>query len=125
MKGANRAFDEMGKLASGALGLATGLREEILATVRAQMEIIATRLDLATRSELEELRAMVQTLREEQETHKKMHAESKTEPAAHRRAKASRVAAPSRDIPRKKDSKTSEKRNASVTRKTRKASKRV
>jgi len=67
MQTQNRFFDDMARLASGALGSLAGLRQEIEARVREQVERMLRNMDLVTREEFEVVRAMAARARAEQE----------------------------------------------------------
>ena len=68
MQSRNRLFDDLARVANGALGVAAGMREEIDARMREQVERVLGRLDLVTREEFDAVRAMAVKAREEQET---------------------------------------------------------
>ena len=63
----NRLLDDLARMASGAVGALTGVRAEIEARVRDQLERILARMDLVTREEFEAVRAMAAKARAEQE----------------------------------------------------------
>jgi BMFP domain-containing protein YqiC len=63
----NRFFDDLARVASGALHTLGGLREEIEMRVRERLERLATEMNLVTREEFEAVRAMARKAREEQE----------------------------------------------------------
>ena len=63
----NRLFDDIAKMASGALHTLGGLREEVETRVRERIERLAVDMDLVTREEFEAARAMAAKAREEQE----------------------------------------------------------
>ena len=67
MQSRNRLFDDLARVANGALGVAAGMREEIDARMREQVERELGRLDLVTREEFDAVRAMAVKAREEQE----------------------------------------------------------
>jgi len=67
MQTENRWLDDLARVASGALGVAAGVRSEIEAHLRDQFERILTQMDLVTREEFEVVRAMAIKAREEQE----------------------------------------------------------
>ena len=68
MQSQNRFLDDLARVASGALGVATGMREEVESRLRDQFERVLARLDLVTREEFDAVRAMAVKAREEQET---------------------------------------------------------
>ena len=63
----NPLLDDLARVASGALGALTGMRAEVEARVRDQLERILARMDLVTREEFEAVRAMAAKARVEQE----------------------------------------------------------
>lgn len=67
MTAQNRLFEDMAKLASGALGAAAGIRGEMEALFRQQMERVLHEMDLVTRDEFEVVRLMAEKAREENE----------------------------------------------------------
>jgi BMFP domain-containing protein YqiC len=67
MQSQNRFFDDMARVASGAVGALAGVRGEIEARFRDQLERILTGMDLVSREEFEAVRAMAAKAREEQE----------------------------------------------------------
>jgi BMFP domain-containing protein YqiC len=67
MQSQNRLLDDLARVASGALGVAAGMREEVEARLREQFERVLSRMDMVTREEFEAVRAMAVKAREEQE----------------------------------------------------------
>jgi BMFP domain-containing protein YqiC len=67
MQTQNRLLDDLARVASGALGVAAGMRGEIEARLREQFEKILSQMDLVTRDEFEAVKAMAAKAREEQE----------------------------------------------------------
>lgn len=63
--GRNRIFDELGRLATDAAGVARGVREEIEMIVRSQAERVLRDLDVVQREEFEAVREMAVKAREE------------------------------------------------------------
>ncbi len=63
----NRFFDDMARVAGGAMGVLSGLKGEIESMVHAQVERILGRMDLVPREDFEAVREMAQRAREEQE----------------------------------------------------------
>ena len=63
--GRNRIFDELGRLATDAAGVARGVREEVETVVRSQAERVLHELDLVQREEFEAVREMAIRAREE------------------------------------------------------------
>ena len=62
----NRLFDDAAKLAGGALGTLEGVRREIEALVRQQLERLLNSMDLVTREEFDTVKAMASKAREVQ-----------------------------------------------------------
>ena len=60
-------FDDLARVASGAMGALSGLRAEMEAMMRQQLERFTSSLDLVPREEFEVVRAMAAKAREEQE----------------------------------------------------------
>lgn len=56
----NKFFDDMARMASGAMGTIFGLREEFEAQVRQQVERIMQRLDLVSREDFDAMSAVAQ-----------------------------------------------------------------
>ena len=67
MQSENRLFDDLARVASGALGTLTGMRDEIESRMRDQFERILTRMNLVRREEFEAAQAMIATARAAQE----------------------------------------------------------
>lgn len=67
MQTQNRLLDDLARVASGALGVASSMREEVEARLRAQFERLLGEMELVTREEFGAVRAMAAKAREEQE----------------------------------------------------------
>ena len=67
MQTQNKLLDDLARVASGAIGVAAGMREEVEARLRDQFERVLGRMDLVTREEFEAVRAMAIKAREQQE----------------------------------------------------------
>jgi BMFP domain-containing protein YqiC len=67
MQTENRLFDDLAKVATGALGALGGVREEIEARLREQLERILDRMNLVRREEFDAVQAMAQKARAAQE----------------------------------------------------------
>ena len=63
----NRFFDDLARVAGGALGAMAGVRGELEALFRQQVERWVAELELVTRDEFEAVRAMAAQARTEQE----------------------------------------------------------
>jgi BMFP domain-containing protein YqiC len=63
----NRIFDDLAKVANGAMSIATGMRQEMEQLIRQQLERFLNDRDLVTREEFEAVKAMAVKAREEQE----------------------------------------------------------
>lgn len=68
MQTRNRLLDDLARVAAGALGVATGVRDEAEALLRQRFERVLTNLDLVSREEFEVVKAMAVKARAEQET---------------------------------------------------------
>lgn len=67
MQSQNKIFEDLSRVASGALGSFTSLKQELDALVRDRLERILGEMDVASREELEVARAMAAKARDEQE----------------------------------------------------------
>ena len=67
MQTRNRILDDMARVASGALGTATGLRGEVEALVRERLKRALGDMELVDREEFEAVKAMAAKARTEQE----------------------------------------------------------
>ena len=67
MQSQNQFFDDLARMAAGAAGALTGMRGEIEARVRDQLERVLAGMDLVSREEFEAVKAMAAKAREEQE----------------------------------------------------------
>ena len=67
MQSQNRFFDDMARVAAGAMGALSGVRGEIEVRFRDQLERILAGMDLVSREEFEAVKAMAAKAREEQE----------------------------------------------------------
>jgi BMFP domain-containing protein YqiC len=68
MQSENRFFDDLAKVANGALGSIAGLGGEIEARLKDQAEKVLTRMDLVRREEFDAVKAMASKARETQES---------------------------------------------------------
>jgi BMFP domain-containing protein YqiC len=67
MQNDNRIFEDLARVASGALSAITGVREEVEARLRDQFQHILDRMNLVRREEFEAVQAMAAKARAEQE----------------------------------------------------------
>lgn len=67
MQNQNRFFDDLARVASGAVGALSGVRGEVEARLRDQLERILAGMDLVSREEFEAVKEMAAKAREEQE----------------------------------------------------------
>ena len=67
MQSQNRFFDDIARVAGGAIGALSGVRGEIEARLRDQLERILAGMDLVSREEFEAVKAMAAKARLEQE----------------------------------------------------------
>lgn len=63
----NRFLDDFARVASGALGLAARLKDEIRVAVRQQVDNVLGRMDVVTREEFDAVKDMAAKARAEQE----------------------------------------------------------
>ena len=68
MQTRNRMFDDAARVAGGAIGTLAGIKREIDALVRQQLERVIDELDLVSRDEFEAVKEMAAKARAEQET---------------------------------------------------------
>lgn len=95
MQTRNRIFDDAARLAGGAAGTLAGIRREIEALVRQQMERVLSSMDFVTRDEFETVREMAIKARTEQEALATRLAALEDKAAKPKRTPAPRKAAPS------------------------------
>ena len=67
MQSQNRFFDDLARVANGAMGALSGVRGDIEARFRDQLERVLAGMDLVTREEFEAVKAMAAKARAEQE----------------------------------------------------------
>jgi len=75
MQSQNRFFDDIARVAAGAVGTLSGVRSEVEARLREQLERVLAGMDLVTRDEFEAVRAIAAKARAEQEDLSKRVAE--------------------------------------------------
>ena len=68
MQSQSRFFDDIARVASGAAGALSGVRGEIEARLRDQLERLLAGMDLVSREEFEATKAMAARARQEQES---------------------------------------------------------
>lgn len=66
MQSDNRILDDMAKVATGALGSLTGLKQEIEGKVQQHLERLLGRMNLVSREEFDTMKAVAQEARAEQ-----------------------------------------------------------
>ncbi|MTJ79934.1 MAG: accessory factor UbiK family protein [Telmatospirillum sp.] len=64
----NRLFDDLARMAGGALNALTGMKTEVESLVRQQIEQLGANLRLVTREEFDAVQAMAAKARDEQES---------------------------------------------------------
>jgi BMFP domain-containing protein YqiC len=67
MQSQNRFFDDLARVAAGAMGALSGVRGEVEARLREQLERVLAGMDLVSRDEFEAVKAMAAKARAEQE----------------------------------------------------------
>ena len=67
MQSQNRFFDDLARMAAGAAGALTGVRGEVEARFRDQLERVLAGMDMVSREEFEAVKAMAAKAREDQE----------------------------------------------------------
>jgi BMFP domain-containing protein YqiC len=67
MQSQNRFFDDLARVASGALGTLSGVKTEVETRLREQLEKVLAGMDLVSRDEFEAVKAMAAKARSEQE----------------------------------------------------------
>jgi BMFP domain-containing protein YqiC len=67
MQSQNRFFDDLARVAAGALGTLSGVKTEVEARLREQLERVLAGMDLVSRDEFEAVKAMAAKARSEQE----------------------------------------------------------
>jgi BMFP domain-containing protein YqiC len=67
MQSQNRFFDDLARVAAGAMGTLSGLKGEVESRIREQLERVLASMDLVSRDEFEAVKAMASKARSEQE----------------------------------------------------------
>jgi BMFP domain-containing protein YqiC len=75
MQSQNRFFEDLARVAAGALGTLSGVKAEVETRLREQLEKVFAGMDLVSRDELEAVKAMAAKARSEQEDLAKRMAE--------------------------------------------------
>lgn len=68
MQTTGRLFDDIAKMAGGAIGAVSGMKDEAEAAFRQRLERILVDMDLVPRDEFDAMAAVARKAREEQET---------------------------------------------------------
>ncbi len=100
MQSQNRFFDDFARMAAGAAGALTGVRGEIEARFRDQLERVLAGMDLVSREEFEAVKAMAAKARDEQEILLRPDRGARN-PARRPRASRRRRTRPFRDVKRR------------------------
>jgi len=85
MQTQNRFFDDLARVAAGAVGALSGMRSEVETRIREQLERVLAGMDLVSRDEFEAVKAMAAKARSEQEDLHKRVASLESQLAALRR----------------------------------------
>ena len=93
MQTSNRISDDPARVANGAVTTIVGIKDEIEAIVRNQLEKILSEMDVVPREEFEAVKAMAAKARSEQERLEKRIAALEKKPAAKPRKPAARTKA--------------------------------
>ena len=67
MQSQNRFFDDLARVATGALGTLSGVKTEVETRLREQLEKVLAGMDLVSRDEFDAVKAMAAKARSEQE----------------------------------------------------------
>jgi BMFP domain-containing protein YqiC len=67
MQSQNRFFDDLARIAAGAMGTLSGVKGEVETRIREQLERVLAGMDLVSRDEFEAVKAMAAKARSEQE----------------------------------------------------------
>jgi BMFP domain-containing protein YqiC len=67
MQSQNRFFDDLARVAAGAMGTISGMKSEVESRLREQLERVLAGMDLVSRDEFEAVKAMAAKARSEQE----------------------------------------------------------
>ncbi len=67
MKPDSRIFDDIARVAGGAVNIVSGMQQQIRDEIKVRVEEMAAKMDLVPREDFEHVEAMVKKLRAEQE----------------------------------------------------------
>jgi len=67
MQSENKILDDIARVASSAMGVAAGMRGEVEARIREQLERLLAQMDVVPREEFDAIKAVAVAAREEQE----------------------------------------------------------
>ena len=82
MQSQNRFFDDLARVAAGAMSTLSGVKSEVESRIREQLERVLAGMDLVSRDEFEAVKAMAAKARAEQEDLAKRVAELESRLAA-------------------------------------------
>jgi BMFP domain-containing protein YqiC len=82
MQSQNRFFDDLARVAAGAMSTLSGVRGEVESRIREQLERVLAGMDLVSRDEFEAVKAMAAKARSEQEDLEKRVVELESRVAA-------------------------------------------
>jgi BMFP domain-containing protein YqiC len=82
MQSQNRFFDDLARVAAGAMSTLSGVRGEVESRIREQLERVLAGMDLVSRDEFEAVKAMAAKARSEQEDLEKRVTELESRVAA-------------------------------------------
>jgi BMFP domain-containing protein YqiC len=82
MQSQNRFFDDIARVAAGAMSTLSGVKSEVESRIREQLERVLAGMDLVSRDEFEAVKAMAAKARAEQEDLAKRVAELESRLAA-------------------------------------------
>ena len=98
MQPKSRLLDDMARVANGAAGVASGLREEVGTLVQQRLERVLSGMELVRREEFEAVEAVAIRAREQQEVLEKRVATLEKKLAARARKPASKITGKSSDL---------------------------
>ena len=82
MQSQNRFFDDLARVAAGAMGTLSGVKSEVETRILEQLEKVLAGMDLVSRDEFEAVKAMAANARSEQEDLQKRVAKLESQLAA-------------------------------------------